>query len=72
MCGPCPKVFLCLRFDEMRHNISYEFYLKDTLKTYRMFVKSINSALLFICLYAMKMRKGLYKTSEKSSMPVVL
>ena len=49
----CSKEFLCIRFDEIRLRISYEFYMKDILKTYRMSMKNFISALLFICLYAM-------------------
>ena len=58
MYGSCPKVHLCLRFDEMILSISYKFYIKDILNAYRVFVKSFNSVLLFICLYAMKDKKG--------------
>ena len=58
MYGLCPKVFLCLRFDEMRLSISLEFYMKDILKTYKMFMKNFDSALLFICLYAMNNTEG--------------
>ena len=53
------QVLLCLRFDEMRLSISYEFYMKDILKTYRMFMKSFNSTLFFICSYVMNDTEGL-------------
>ena len=58
MYGPCPKVLLCLWYDEMRFSISYEFYLKEFLNTYIMFTKSINFVQHFICLYAMNDTKG--------------
>ena len=55
----CHRVFFCLRFDEMRLSVSYEFYMKDILRTYRIFVKSFKSALLFICVYAMNDTEGI-------------
>ena len=42
----------------MRLSISSKFYMKEVLETYRMFMKSFNSALLLICLYAMNDTKG--------------
>ena len=59
MYGTCPKVLLCLRIDEMRLSISYEFYMEEILKTMQIFVKSFDSALLFICMYAMNNTNGL-------------
>ena len=70
--GRCAKVLLCLRIDEMRLCISYKFYTNDILKKYRMFVKCFNSALLFIRLYMMNVRKVSFKTSERWSTSVAL
>ena len=42
----------------MRLSISYGFDMKDIFKDYLNVVKSSNSALLYICTYAMKDIKG--------------
>ena len=56
----------------MRLSISYEFYIKDILKTYRRFVKSFNFALLFICLYAMNDTEGVIIPAKRSGTSVAL
>ena len=53
------QVLLSQGFDKMRLSISYGFYMNDFLKDYLNVVKSFNSALLFICIYAMNDMKGL-------------
>ena len=62
-------MFMFQGFDDMRLNISYVFYMKDIFKDYSNVLKSINTALLFINVYAINDMKGLVKTSERSSTP---
>ena len=59
------QVFLCLIFDEIRLSISYEFYMKDIYKDLQNVVKSFNSVLLFICLYATKDTEGLVQDLQE-------
>ena len=54
-----PKVLTCLRFDEMRNSIYYEFYMKYILKTYRIILRRFIFALLFIYLYSINNTEGL-------------
>ena len=61
------QVLLCLRLDEMRLSISYEFFYERDFNDYDNVCINFNYALLFATYMPWTLRKGLYKTTQRSS-----